>query len=278
MSRRSRIAHFRTPFIISVAAPAAFGVACGGKAEIADAIGGAGSSSVSNGGSSAGGSAGSSTGGSAGSPSCSGPAPAGAGYCGTVCVNGQWVSEVAGCNPPPPPITVCPSVEPEVDASCAGYAGNLRCEYEFCGGVLPTRICNSSTGRWAELAPGICNPPAPLPACPLNMPAAGSDCTLEAQECRYDGCQGPASSVAICSFGQWTTAYSSSANCNPPAIQPVCPRRELSAGEGCAFEGQTCSNEPCTSSSRNGFVCDAGAWGATVLSCLVDAGINLPDL
>lgn len=108
--------------------------------------------------------------------------------------------------------------------------------------------------------------------CPGAMPSAGSDCSIEAQECRYDGCQGPGTSVAICSFRQWTTAYSSSASCNPPSIQPVCPTRELSGGEGCAFEGQVCSNEPCSAASRDGFVCSAGAWRATVLSCQADAG------
>ena len=51
MSRRSRIAHFKTPFLLSVAAPAALGVACGGRTDVADTIGNAGTSSVGNGGS-----------------------------------------------------------------------------------------------------------------------------------------------------------------------------------------------------------------------------------
>lgn len=166
-------------------------------------------------------------------------------------------------------------MEPQVGTSCAGYISALSCEYEVCGVFWPTRRCNGSTFLWEQLPMISCNPPSPASfSCPDQMPIAGSDCSYEALECRYDGCQGPQSSVAICSFGQWTTAYSSSANCNPPAIQPVCPTRELSAGEGCAFEGQACSQEPCAAPSRNGFVCSAGAWQATVLSCLADAGTD----
>jgi len=270
MSRRSRIAHFKTPFLISVAAPVALGVACGGKTDVEDTIGGAGSSSVANGGSSAGGTGGAS--------SCSGPAPeASSSPCGpggkAQCIGGKWVTPYTSCNPPPPPILVCPDIEPEAGASCAGYQRDLSCSYDDCyGASVATRRCNGSTSLWEQLPLLSCNPPTPFSTCPAEMPRAGSDCTLGAQECRYDGCQGPGSSVAICSFGQWTTAYSSSAGCNPPAIQPVCPTRQLSAGGGCAFEGQACSQEPCTSASRNGFICSAGAWQATVLSCQVDAG------
>jgi hypothetical protein len=270
MSHRSRIAHFKTPFIVSIAVPAALGLACGGRTDVADAIGGAGSSSVSDGGSSAGG--------SGGSASCSGPAPdATSSPCGSggkaTCIGGKWVVPYISCNPPPPPrIQACPDLEPQVATSCADYASDLRCSYDYCYGArVPTRRCNGSTSLWEELPLLSCNPPQ-LDPCPAEMPIAGSDCTFEAQECRYDGCQGPQSSVAICSFGQWTTAYSSSAGCNPPAIAPVCPTRELSAGEGCAFEGQACSQEPCASASRSGFVCSAGAWQATVLSCSADAG------
>src|SRR5689334_881462 len=108
MSRRSRIAHFKTPFIISIAAPAVLGVACGGKTEVDDRIGGAGSSSVANGGS---------------APilpppyaPCNGTAPDTAGPCSSaVCVDGQWETIYnGGCNPPPPPATACPDVEPAV--------------------------------------------------------------------------------------------------------------------------------------------------------------------
>lgn len=269
MSRRSRIAHFKTPFLISVAAPAVFGLACGGKTEVEDPIGGAGSSSVGNGGSAP----------ILPPPSapCNGTAPDTGDSCSAaVCVDGHWQTTYSGgCNPPPPLATACPGVEPGAGTSCAGYIHDLRCEYDFCGGITATRRCNGSTFLWEELiSPGACNPPRPELECPDEMPLAGSDCSFAGQQCRYDGCLGPGTSVAICGSGQWTTAYSSSASCNPPAIQPVCPTRELSAGESCAFEGQVCSNALCSAASRDGLVCSAGAWRATVLSCEADAGAD----
>jgi hypothetical protein len=221
-SRRSRIAHFRTPFLLSVAAPAALGVACGGNADDID-----------------------------GPEQTSSLAQAGAG--------GEA------------PSAACPAAAADVGTSCLDFVGGLTCEYEFCFSSAPMRRCSESTRRWEDIEVPSCNPPAPgLDGCPFELPVPGSDCvTAEQPDCAYPGsCEG--SSTAVCRSGQWLVAYSSGPACNPPAVVPVCPERELVAGEGCAYEGQTCSRDACESDAGThpGHVCTSGLWQeVAAISC-----------
>ncbi len=157
--RRSRIAHFKAPFIVSIAGPAAFGIACGGQADIDDLDQGTRDTSLS-----------SADAGGLLAPvlptngqACAGVPPAPSSPCNipAQCVDGQWVQGLVACNPPPVDSTSCPASPAEVGASCAGYAGGLTCEYEYCYELLPTRRCDEATSVWEELPLPTCNPPPP---------------------------------------------------------------------------------------------------------------------
>jgi hypothetical protein len=276
--RRSRIAHFKAPFILSVAGSAALGLGCGGKTEDlnrpnppslwqADAEDGAppvlpttalpceGEPPISD------------------SDGCSGP---------WRCVDGQW-KVGQSCNPPPVRSTVCPTSPPDVGTSCGGYLngylGGLRCDYEYCyGATAPMRLCSESTGLWEEIPLPSCNPPPPTNVgCEATLPVPGSDCTVAELVCLHPpGCNGP--NTAVCRSGQWVVSYTIGPACNPPVvIVPVCPEREIVTGEGCPYEGQECGApvgcEP--SAGPLEYVCSAGQWQAAVVSC-PSAG-NAPD-
>jgi hypothetical protein len=256
-ARRSRIAHFKTPFVVSIAAPAAFGMACGAQTAATDGSGGT--------------TAVMSSGGSAGSSNtCSGLAPQQASGCEYTCADGQWAStHVEDCNTPTPALNDCPALTPDLGASCAAYVSNLACFYgPACGPAAASRYCSPDTALWEGRDGGICNPPAPV--CPSSIPPAGSDCAPEGQACNYPGC-GNTPSSATCQSGQWLVVPSNA--CNPPLLIPVCPERERSAGDGCAYEGQECSYDACTGPTHDGLVCRAGQWQAVVLACAqADAG------
>jgi len=269
--RRSRIAHFKAPFIVSVAAPAAIGLACGGKAEVErldptwnpPQIGGSSGTydplaNVSP-----------TSGGSGGMPStqpCSGKPPVrDDSYCGGYqCVNGEWQPVPSACNPPPLLAPTCPATEPQLGTPCAQFGGGMVCEYEYCYGPAPTRRCSYATGLWEALPLPSCNPPE----CPTSMPVAGSDCGAEGQECLYPVCE-PNLSSATCHFGQWAVVYSPGAACNPPAVvDPVCPQRAIVAGANCWFEEQLCGNgAPCVAGRRYGLQCVGGHWQGEALNC-----------
>lgn len=124
----------------------------------------------------------------------------------------------------------------------------------------------------------ICNPPPPPQDlyCEPTLPVPGSDCAVPAVNCSYPGgCAAP--STAVCVSGQWLVTYSSGPACNPPAVVPVCPERQLVTGNTCAYEGQECGNEACESgaAARDAHVCSSGLWQAAVVSC--PPGDSLPD-
>lgn len=231
--RRSRIAHFKVPFVISVAAPAA-GLGCGGESAWVD-------------------------------PNAA------------LAQQQEDTAFLPSQNPPGPvePSGACPEQLPSFGATCDGHAPGLRCSYEYCYGVEPMVQCGAASGVWEELGLPTCNPPPPdPPACPEEMPAAGSDCAPDDQICRYPGCEGPESSSATCRFGQWDVIYSVGAACNPPAVVPVCPILLPSLGAGCAFEGQACSYGLCGDSGHFN-LCLGGVWQQPELPCppaAVDAG------
>jgi hypothetical protein len=224
--RRSRIAHFKVPFVISVAAPGVT-MACGGEA---------------------------------GSPE---PAAAVVMYPQTN-------------NPPPPPeiSTTCPGELPADGTTCSDYARGLTCDYDYCYGEVPMVQCDEAAGVWKHLPLPSCNPP-PVQPCPEAMPTAGSDCAPDGEVCGYPGCEGPESSTATCSSGQWYVEYSTGPACNPPAVVPVCPTVVPRLGADCAYEGQACAYGACGDPFNPGFVdtCIAGVWQQIEVSCApVDAG------
>src|SRR6185295_4578536 len=174
--RRSRIAQFKAPFIVSVAGPAALGIACGGQAgtaaDTADTAQAPGDRSAL-------------ARADAGvlppqlpitALACKGAAPVDPSPCHAdpVCEKGEWVLHSVSCNPPNL-FRPCPASEPALGASCAGYPADTSCEYEYCSGTQPTRRCNGSQ-LWEQVPLPTCNPPAMIRACPLTMPVPGSDC------------------------------------------------------------------------------------------------------
>jgi hypothetical protein len=250
--RCSRIAHFKVPFIVSVAAPMALGLACGGKMETDGGSvtsvnppgnGGGTNEPVPNVSTTAG------SGGMASSTQCSGN---------------------AGSCPSPEVTPTCPAAEPELGTPCSQFGGGMTCDYEYCYELAPTRRCSYATGLWEALPLPSCNPPE----CPTSLPAAGSDCAGEGLECLYPICA-PTPSSATCRYGQWAVVYSAGAACNPPAVVPVCPERAIVAGENCWYDGQVCSHEACVGASvRNGFRCAAGHWQSEPIEC---SGAETPD-
>jgi hypothetical protein len=266
--RRSRIAHFKAPFIISVAGSAALGLGCGGKTD-AEAIlttnpppqvGTVDGVSTCDGDPP-----------SSNANSCTGPIWS--------CVDGKWEATTFSCNPPYAQSTVCPESPAEIGTSCGGYLGGLSCDYaDGCNGTSPLRRCSESTALWESILPPSCNPPPPDdPRCEATLPVPGSDCTFWEFTCSYPGgCQEPA--TAVCRAGQWFVTYSSGPACNPPAVIPVCPERQLVNGEDCAYEGQACSNEACEpgAESHAGYVCSANHWQDATVTCPVPTN-NAPD-
>lgn len=286
--RRSRIAHFKAPFVVAVLAPAAgLGVGCGARAEQGTEL------TLRDG---------DSTGTTSQDDAVPPPAPGtcpvekpsvgsacsspelncsyGGYYCtlDVKCQAGVWVSFLAAsCNPPWFGGPTCPAEQPEAGTSCSNYRPGVTCDYEFCYGTAPLVRCNESSLLWERLPTSTCNPPA-YGACPEQMPQHGADCTGHGQVCGYPGCEGPESSTATCTFGQWVTQYSIGPACNPPAVPtPVCPDVEPAAGNGCAFDGQRCTYGACGLELLPRVVsCLSGAWQEEPVSCLgsADAGVD----
>ena len=178
--RRSRIAHFKAPFVLSVAAPAVLGIACGGKTDptsldqAALAVPGTPCEP------------------SASEPESDGycppascinglwtratcnppappeltcpepPPPSPDDSCPSTarCDDGEWVFDFVACNPPPS-LDQCPEEPPAAGDSCDTYLGGLVCEYEFCGGPVPMFSCSSETRTWEAIPLLSCNPPPP---------------------------------------------------------------------------------------------------------------------
>jgi hypothetical protein len=179
--RRSRIAHFKAPFVISVAAPAVFGIGCGGKtdpiseqsalAHQAPVPGTPCDPALPQPDSSDYCPAAACIDGLWERPTCNPPAPpeptcpeppptapddacTGA----PSCQDGEWVFPIAACNPPPPSV-YCPDEPPTAGDACDPYG--LTCEYDYCGGLVPMFTCNNDTATWEALHLTSCNPPPP---------------------------------------------------------------------------------------------------------------------
>jgi hypothetical protein len=296
--RRSRISHFKTPFIVAVLAPvAALEMGCGGRAGEPEGplLGSGGTTQTSS----------STTAEPVGNPpppasttacpaerpmlgsECSGQGETVCRYTplpmcvsGISCRDGAWqYAGDGGCNPPWAGDERCPEMQPELGTSCATSRSGLECAYEYCSGTAPLVRCSEQTVLWEPIPLFSCNPP-PQPElfCPTQMPEHGSDCPPEASVCYYEGCQGP-TDTATCSYGQWSLQYLSGPACNPPGVLiPVCPIAEPPAGNGCAFEGQQCAYGSCGSLENPGrtATCSAGTWQQLETPCFgsADAGVD----
>jgi hypothetical protein len=79
------------------------------------------------------------------------------------CVNNTWMMSISSCNPPPPPITTCPTIAPITGGYC-DYAG-APCHYDYCNLPDPcvcwdnrmTATCSGN--QWTVEA--MCDPPLP---------------------------------------------------------------------------------------------------------------------
>ncbi len=103
----------------------------------------------------------------------------------------------ASCNPPPPPVDVCPQLEPVVGQWC-NVVESKYCSYPgmCCGADYQ---CVGST--WQQV-PISCNPP--YVECPADPPADGEAC----QPCGYATCTygdcSTGETQATCSDGAWS--------------------------------------------------------------------------
>jgi hypothetical protein len=111
------------------------------------------------------------------------------------------------CNPPPPPVKVCPTDKPVSGGYC-NYEGPA-CEYDDCGS-LPSTRATCANWVWTVIT-ATCNPPPPM--CPSVAPGLGAPCDPGSLPCTYPTRCGSALSVA-CMNGVWQVA---------PAELPVPP-------------------------------------------------------
>lgn len=234
--RRSRIAHFKAPFILSVAAPAALALGCGGKTDGLDqTLEGAypvpGQPCDER--------ATQSTGDAYHCPppecingrweiatcnpppilpsTCPGPMPPPPNsdcYGTASCVDGQWEYPLIACNPPPPPSLECPAEAPVAGDSCAGHGAQQTCNYAYCGGSFPMFTCNND-GAWEALPLPTCNPPPLQLDCPAEPPIAGESCEFNfGQTCEYEFCGGRVPMFTCNDQAIWEALPLLS--CNPP--------------------------------------------------------------
>jgi hypothetical protein len=206
-TRRSRIAHFKAPFIVAVLAPvAALDSGCG------QAEPGAGPFDRLPGSTNALGCPGAPLLGSVcryeglscsyGDPSDTGsdcPEPA------RRCVDGIWQLDAIACDPPPQPIATCPDTLPQSGTSCWGYELGLACEYPSCfGASIAEARCSAESLRW-ETHESSCNPPPDYEACPSDPPELGSRCRNGGQQCVYGTCGDldDPRSTPLCQDGFW---------------------------------------------------------------------------
>ena len=208
--RRSRIAHFKAPFIVSVVAPAALGLACGGKSHDDGIFHPQNPPEV-------GGSSGTydplakpsptATGGAGGTTStqqCSAERPAPDPSCHKEyrCENGEWQWVPTSCNPlglPP----VCPDSMPAAGSDCA--ADDQVCLYPVCEPDPSSATCHY--GQWVVVySPGAaCNPPAVVtPVCPQQPIVEGANCWYDEQLCSQDDtCTNGLRDAFQCVGGHW---------------------------------------------------------------------------
>ncbi|MEY4550070.1 MAG: hypothetical protein RL685_6265 [Pseudomonadota bacterium] len=298
--RRSRISHFKTPFVVAVLAPVAvLEMGCGGRAGEPEGplLGSGGTTQTSS----------TTTTEPNGNPpprasstatcpaerpllgsACTGQIETVCGYAplpvcatGIHCRDGTWQYTGDGaCNPP----WVfggerCPETLPEFGTSCSAAPSGVECEYEYCGGTAPLARCSTQTVLWEPIHLFACNPPRPVESyCPAQMPEHGSDCSTQGRLCYYEGCEG-LSDTATCNHGQWSVQYQPGAACNPPfVLTPVCPSVEPVAGNDCAFEDQQCPYGSCGSVEDPGrtATCSSGTWQQLETPCFVsaDAGVD----
>lgn len=239
--RRSRIAHFKQPFIVGMAG-SALALSCGGETGTGNAVTNpppptGGSSPTWGGG--AGGSH-STKGGSGGLSYTNPPFVAGSGAsAGSGATAGTGASAGSGAsagNGGSPGVGGVIS-NPPCFLGCAGTAGSPGEGGE--GGAILV---------WTD--------------CPESSPEPGSDCTVDQLFCRYPGCGGPEANTALCNYGQWVVEYSSGPACNPPPVVPVCPSALPEHEAGCAYEGQECRYGPDTCDSESSWKaqCVNGRW------------------
>lgn len=124
------------------------------------------------------------------------------------CPAGAWEIQTnylpTGCNPPPPPIDVCPELEPTAGTFC--YVEDTKiCSFSD---TCCTRSYQCKNNGWMDVSPS-CNPPMPL--CPVVAPAVGEACGVDpcagAPYCTYGDCaldSGAPYTVMTCENGAWT--------------------------------------------------------------------------
>lgn len=147
------------------------------------------------------------------------------------CVDGEWQG-------PPLPVepirllTDCPVEMPDRGETCDEYEPNLHCDYW--GDSSCPRNFTCSDGDWMDVTPP-CNPPPPEPTteCPGQAPPAGTPCYGYAPGlvCTYDDAFG-CPLHEECDEGNWvnispgcidSAALAADITSNPPGLTWECP-------------------------------------------------------
>jgi hypothetical protein len=140
------------------------------------------------------------------------------------CTGGRWTFGPSDCPPPPPP---CPYSTPPVGSYCADE-GAYCYTTSTCGGSDVSRCVAHA---W-NVSPGPCLPPPP-PPCPGKLPADGTYCPSEKQECYFPTPCGT-SDYAVCYGGAWHTKSSCTSG--------SCPAYEPPSGTYCSTPSSTMCN------------------------------------
>jgi hypothetical protein len=189
--RRSRIAHFKAPFLASVAGATVATLACG--ARIDDTSDGVGDTTQD--------SANAGTGGAG--QHTSGYDPNGVSNGGSAGTAGYGNCPIGSfCNPPGyPPSYFCPSEMPVAGSAC--YDTGQTCSFPGCEGP-ESSTASCIGGQWLvqySFGPA-CNPPAVIPVCPERALPIGEACAYDGQVCLGE-CDSLQRSGGSCSGGTW---------------------------------------------------------------------------
>lgn len=190
--RRSRLAHFQAPFVVSIASATVATLACG--ARIDDTNAGVGDSPR-----------GRADAGAAGAGQhTSGYDPNEASQGGSAGTSGYYDNCPVGaaCNPPAWGFgTSCPAEMPIAGSGC--YVEGERCHFPGCEGP-ESNTASCFGGQWLVYYSSgpACNPPQVIPVCPERAVLIGALCAYEGQLCLGE-CDPWQRSGGSCTGGTW---------------------------------------------------------------------------
>lgn len=242
--QRSRIAQFKSPFLVGIASAGAVLSGCGAKTESAvvnpEAIVG-----------------------TPGTPSADGKSGA--------TNSTQTPPAIGGTSNPPGVFWTCPATTPAPGDACPDYIEGRECG----GDTGPVVRCVS--GKWQSSDP-VVTAPEPVGDCPDETPRDGETCAAYEPDldCNYaDDSSCPRNFT--CSDGEWSDV---SPTCNPPPPEPTteCPELAPSAGAPCYGYalGLVCTYDDAFGCPLHE-ECDEGIWTDVSPGC-IDSASLVPEV